>query len=454
MAKKPTVQQARHARQAAAAATTAKVRPGADEIDMLLAQVNKDLAGNGRVTRGSDIEQRQYSRRSSGICSLDYVLNGGLPRGGLIELGGPYSSGKTATALEACANEQRTERGAIAWVALEPFDKRWARERGLWLPFSDKEQVDPDTGAARPIDPFDQASELEKHRMAEWGFEDPYSENGLRFVLVQEERGDVALDIAYKLLVSNLFSIIVVDSLGVARSTKWVDEGDVQSFSDFPREPKMIGDYTSRALLALNRRYDSNNKPSNDGQRYNQTTLIHINQIVTKVGTQAKAPWSLYEMKGGEANKHNHHAIVFCWRTADDDCFVELPGKKRYQYAQQCNYYCLKSKLGPPFRQGSARFFMQSYGPHKAGSFDVAEDVLTHAISTGVIQQQGSYYMIGEDRFHGRETAANHLRENPNILDWAYEEAMKLTRKLCTPRLSVPTYPRCCSTFPPVPSFP
>lgn len=765
--KKLSLSQKRNIRQQEQADRKVTVQGKGDRIDLLIADLAKQMGGNALIQRGSAVGKQQWARRSTGIPSLDIVLNGGLPKGGLVELGGPFSSGKTSVAIEACATEQRTNKGAVAWVALEPFSKRWARERGFFIPFSEELVLDPD-GNEVPLDSFEDASDLERLRMEQAGITDPYEEVS-PFVLIQEERGDVALDAAAKLLRSNEFAILVVDSLGVAKclglgtgvlmydgsvrkvedvqegdllmgpdstprtvlsttrgrgqlyrvdpkkgdswvcnenhvltlthsrtgevrdiplpeylalpyhardywkqtfhavkfpkqprlpvepyfvglwfgdgtkdlasvsitnmdpeveeylvgfasrwglqvvasskqgtraktyrlttighavrwtkdgpvgqnlllhtlrqvvgdqeripaaylrssrkerlellaglvdtdgtygngcfsitqkrrlwaediaflgrslgfratinanpvngseywrvcisgdlrevptritrkqakprkqakrvnrtgievtplgegeyagftidgdhrflladfsvthnSTQWVDERDVQDFADYPREPKMIGDYTARCLLALNTRYDENNKPSTHGKYPNQTSVIHTNQIVTNVGTQARSPWKVYGIKGGEGNKHNHHAIVFMWRTSRDDQKVEWNGSKEkdYHFAQQVNFYGLKSKLGPPYVEGETDLYIRPYGSFQMGDFDVIRDLTTWAIHARVILRSGAWYEIGEggERFQGKDQLIAYLRENPEMYQWVYDTTIRALR--------------------------
>lgn len=412
--KKLTIQQKADQRRIEKTKTPAASREG-DRIDKVVAQINKDLGGSGRVYRGAEIQSRDYSRRSSGIPSLDYILNGGLPRGGLVELGGEYSSYKTTVSLKACAEVQRTTKGAVAFVALEPFSKRWAREVGFFIPFSEKEAADPQTGELKPIDPYAEASQLELLRMEQAGITDPYKEIS-PFVLVQEERGDVALDAALQALRSNEFEIIVVDSLGVARSTKWLEEKEVQDSGDFPREAKMLGDYTARAVLALNIRYDASGQPSKDGTYSNQTTLIHLNHIVTQIGTQAHLPWKQYSIKGGKGSEHNHHAIVFLWKGSQ----LRTEGKdsatgKPYVYGQEIRCIALKSKLGPPFMEGAFHFYSQPYGSFTTGDVDTVRDLVGLAEIASVIKRSGAWYEYYDLKRQGRDKLEEAFRDPTHV---------------------------------------
>ncbi len=347
MLKKKTIQQKREARQEEKAKNPGQAKT-AHPLDKLIASVNQKLGAGGRVFRGSEIEEMFTDRRSFGIPSLDYIMGGGLLKGGLHEMGGEYSVGKTTLALKACARAQREEpHKAIGWIALEPFSKAWARKNGLWIPFHPEH------------DPFEGATELELHRMAEAGIEDPYSTNGLaEVVLMEDERGDVILDATLDLLRSNLFSIIVVDSLGVAKLTKWVEEKDVQDASDFPREPKMLADYTTRAMLAFNRRYDENNNLAKDGKFPLQTSLIHLNQIMTAIGSQAFAPWKKFVMKGGEGMKHNHHIVMFFWKGQP---IQEKIGTENVTFGQEVRCIAIKNKTAKPFRQSEFKFYFDDY---------------------------------------------------------------------------------------------
>lgn len=401
---------------------------GKSPLEKLKSQINQRLDGSGFVFLGSDIQQREYQRRSSGIPSIDYITCGGYPRGGLVEFGGEFSTGKTSVALESCAHEQRTEGGNIGWIALEPFSKRWARERGFWLPFSEVEAPDVE-GSMRPIDPYENASELELQRMEQLGITDPYERRGGEFMLVQEERGDVALDCALDMIKSNQFAIVVVDSLGVAKSTKWIQDNEVQDAGDFPREAKMIGDYTTRALLALNKKYDSNNMEAKDGANRNQTTILHLNQIVTAVGTQAYAKHKTQSIKGGEGNKHNHHAIIFLWK-GDLHQLPAANGKPAYRYAQEVKAICLKSKLGPPQMEGSFDFYFQPYGSFLTGDFDRVKDLVNLALVANVITRSGAWYQVGEDlKTQGLESMISTIRDNPDWYAYIAEETRKALKR-------------------------
>jgi recombination protein RecA len=315
---------------------------------------------------------------------------------------------------------QRNERdkgpayGAVFWCGIEPFSKRWARTNGFFIPFSEELVYDQAAQEWVPADPFAAATEIELHRMQEAGITDPYAEV-TPFVLLKEDRGDVALDATLKAIRSNQFALVVVDSLGMAKSSAWLYEKDVQEASDFDRTAKMIGDYTARAALACNARYDENNQLSKDGTNLGQTTVINLAQIVTNIGTMAHAPWKKYSMKGGEGAKHNHHAVIFVWK--GEQLRVEMPGDQpAFIFGQEMKLIAIKSKLGAPWRQGSIRLYFDDYEQFRAGDVDRARDLFALSLIAGTVKQAGAHYSIEEEKIGvGKEAAISFLRENQ---DW------------------------------------
>ena len=92
-------------------------------LEAVLAQIDKNY-GKGAVMRLGDKEAVKVETISTGALSLDAALGiGGLPRGRVIEIYGPESSGKTTVALHAVASVQR-EGGIAAFIdaghALDP----------------------------------------------------------------------------------------------------------------------------------------------------------------------------------------------------------------------------------------------------------------------------------------------------------------------------------------------
>ena len=87
-------------------------------IEDALAAIDKSF-GTGAVRRGDDEDFIPTDWVSSGSISLDRALGGrGFPRGAMVMVYGPYSSGKTTVALHAVANAQKAG-GTCAYIDAE-----------------------------------------------------------------------------------------------------------------------------------------------------------------------------------------------------------------------------------------------------------------------------------------------------------------------------------------------
>jgi len=100
-------------------------------IDLALVAMDKQF-GRGTVLRLGADNIVPVSVISSGCLSLDAALGvGGFPRGRVVEIFGPESSGKTTIALQVIAQAQKTG-GAAAFVDAEhALDPQYARKLGV-----------------------------------------------------------------------------------------------------------------------------------------------------------------------------------------------------------------------------------------------------------------------------------------------------------------------------------
>ncbi len=92
-------------------------------LALVLSQIERNF-GKGSIMRLGDATQMKVETISTGALTLDLALGGGLPKGRIIEIYGPESSGKTTVALHAIAEVQR-QGGVAAFVdaehALDPI---------------------------------------------------------------------------------------------------------------------------------------------------------------------------------------------------------------------------------------------------------------------------------------------------------------------------------------------
>jgi recombination protein RecA len=114
-------------------------------LGIALSQIEKQF-GKGSVMRMGDVEAvRDVETVSSGSLGLDIALGvGGLPRGRVVEIYGPESSGKTTLALHAVAEVQKLG-GAAAFIDAEhALDPQYAAKLGVDV--GDLLLSQPDTG--------------------------------------------------------------------------------------------------------------------------------------------------------------------------------------------------------------------------------------------------------------------------------------------------------------------
>src|SRR6187431_61041 len=197
-------------------------------LELALAQIEKNH-GKGSVMRLGDEVRQPISVIPTGSIALDVALGiGGLPRGRVVEIYGPESSGKTTVALHAVANAQRAG-GIAAFIDAEhALDPEYARAIGV------------DTDA---------------------------------LLVSQPDTGEQALEIADMLIRSGAIDIIVIDSVAalVPRAEIEGEMGD----SHVGLQARLM----SQALRKLTGTISSTG-----------TTTIFINQLREKIGVMFGSP--------------------------------------------------------------------------------------------------------------------------------------------------------------------
>ncbi|MBN3040188.1 MAG: recombinase RecA [Candidatus Omnitrophica bacterium] len=197
-------------------------------LDLALSQIEKQF-GKGAIMRMGDGIKIDVSTIPSGIISLDRALGvGGLPRGRVIEIYGPESSGKTTLTLSIIAQAQK-EAGVAAFIDAEhAFDPNYAKLIGIRL-------------------------------------ED--------LLISQPDTGEQALEIVEALVRSNAVDLVVIDSVAalVPRAEIEGNMGDTQ----VALQARLM----SQALRKLTAAISKSN-----------TCVVFINQIREKIGVMFGSP--------------------------------------------------------------------------------------------------------------------------------------------------------------------
>ncbi len=197
-------------------------------LELALAQIDKAY-GKGSVMRLGDDNRPPIQVIPSGALSLDVALGvGGFPRGRVVEIYGPESSGKTTVALHAVANAQAAG-GIAAFIDAEhALDPEYARKLG----------VDTDN-----------------------------------LIVSQPDTGEQALEIADMLVKSGAIDILVIDSVAalVPRAEIEGEMGD----SHVGLQARLMSQALRKMTGAL----------SSTG-----TTAVFINQLREKIGVMFGSP--------------------------------------------------------------------------------------------------------------------------------------------------------------------
>ncbi|MCX6765746.1 MAG: recombinase RecA [Candidatus Moranbacteria bacterium] len=114
------------------------------EVDKVMEEI-KEKFGEGMIMKLGDARKVDVEAIPTGSISLDIALGiGGVPRGRVIEIYGPESSGKTTLALHIIANAQKAD-GAAAFIDAEhALDPEYAKKIGVEI--NDLLISQPDTG--------------------------------------------------------------------------------------------------------------------------------------------------------------------------------------------------------------------------------------------------------------------------------------------------------------------
>lgn len=193
-----------------------------------VAQIEKQF-GEGAIMALGDAKAVQIAGIPTGSLSLDLALGGqGIPRGRIVEVFGPESSGKTTLALHVVAQAQKTG-GIAAFVDAEhAFDPSWAKKLG----------VDLET-----------------------------------LLVSQPSSGEEAMHITEMLIKSNAVDVIVVDSVAALVPQKEL-EGEIGD-SHVGLQARLMSQSLRKLTGAIAK---------------SKTAVIFINQIREKIGVMFGSP--------------------------------------------------------------------------------------------------------------------------------------------------------------------
>lgn len=196
-------------------------------LELAVSQIEKNF-GKGAIMNMGDAQQAVIETIPTGCMSLDIALGGGVPRGRIIEIYGPESSGKTTLTLHVIAEAQKKGGNAAFVDAEHALDPEYAKRIGVNL-------------------------------------------NDL--LISQPDSGEQALEIVETLVHSNALDVIVVDSVA-ALTPRAEIEGDMGD-SHMGLQARLMSQALRKLTAAINR---------------SRTTVIFINQLRMKIGVMFGNP--------------------------------------------------------------------------------------------------------------------------------------------------------------------
>jgi recombination protein RecA len=196
-------------------------------LGLAMEQIEKQF-GNGAIMKLGESHRADVELVSSGALSLDLALGGGYPKGRIIEIYGPESSGKTTLTLHAIAEVQRNG-GTAAFIDAEhALDPVYAKKLGV------------DTS---------------------------------NLLISQPDNGEQALEIVETLVRSNAVDLIVVDSVAALVPQAEI-EGEMGD-SHMGLQARLMSQALRKLTGVINK---------------SKATIIFINQIRMKIGVMFGNP--------------------------------------------------------------------------------------------------------------------------------------------------------------------
>ncbi len=204
------------------------VQDGKSEaLKLAIAQITKQF-GDGSIMKLGENHNVNIELINSGSLSLDLALGGGYPKGRIIEIYGPESSGKTTLALHAIAEVQKTGGQAAFIDAEHALDPSYAEKIGV--------QID-------------------------------------NLLISQPDNGEQALEICETLVRSNAVDLIVVDSVAALTPKAEID-GDMGD-AQMGLQARLMSQAMRKLTAIISK---------------SKATVIFINQIRMKLGVMFGNP--------------------------------------------------------------------------------------------------------------------------------------------------------------------
>lgn len=337
------------------------------ELNKVIKDINKTY-GEGTVCLASDAKVLPIRRIEWGIFSLDCELGGGLPYGRVVQLHGPYSSGKTTLALHLARNVQKSARQKmVAWIDAEgAFDTEWAKSQGVDL---------------------------------------------TKLIICRPDAGQKGLDIAEELVRTRECGLLVVDSLAnIVPKEELENSMEDQQMGLLAR---VINKFIRKVTMAL--------QPI-DGMLEEKNS----NDCIVLLLNQERATMDKYHpiTTPGGMGKDFASSITVSIRRGT--WIAEKQGDQEIVVGYEIFFKIEKNKTAPPKRDGTFDFYLRTTPNFNVGEVDNMKSVILYGIQHNIIERKGSFYTFNGKRCQGKEEIIEYLKKSPDEYELMKNQVLKL----------------------------
>jgi len=262
------------------------------DFKKLLLELNKKYPDTPVLT-GAELGNKKIDRVSTGSAWLDYLLDGGFPRGRITEIYGPPSSGKSLISLRTISQAQKNGLDCVLIDAEQAFDSQHAAKLGVDIN---------------------------------------------KLIVVSESGGETAIDIVIDLLQKTHPGVVVIDS--VASLIPEVEEEESVSKQTMALQARLM----SKAMRELTKPVAKAN-----------TALIFINQIREQVGaygnpevTSGGKALGFYASVRVDVRRGDFILL----KGSDEEPEDSTAEEKKYKIGHSVKFKVTKSKVSKPWGSG------------------------------------------------------------------------------------------------------
>ncbi|BDV03374.1 MAG: protein RecA [Candidatus Hepatoplasma scabrum] len=309
-----------------------------NELNSLFKEIEREF-GKGSILNLDKSQNYDISKISTGSYLLDEAIGiGGYPKGRIIEIFGPESSGKTTLALLAIVEAQKENDKFAAFIDAEhSLDVNYALKLGVNLE---------------------------------------------RIVISQPDSGEQGMEIAEKLIASNLINILIIDSVAALTPIAEI-EGSMEEITIGAQARLM-----SKSLRKLSSLISKS-----------ETIVIFINQVREKVGN----------FYGNKEVTPGGKALKFFSTIRFNIKMIERIKNKTDFIGQIIKVKVIKNKVSSPYKEANITFYYNQ-------GINKNKEIFDLSLKRGILSIKGSWIYYKDQKIaQGKDSALNFLIESGQI---------------------------------------